>query len=153
MPCPVVLVYPGTRMWHPVSCTPMRIRLSILFGEIVDSVPGGMLPSEAVGDVVPFLVRIDEASDGDTMSIFRLGDGETGIRLIPIDVLRANLAKTAETLRKAFEEFSGDLGALRLNEVQVGLEISATGGVHLIGTAGVKGAITLVFQHVKGGAE
>ncbi len=119
----------------------------------MNSVPGGVFPGEAVGDFVPFLVRVDEASDGDTMSIFRRGDGETGVCLIPVDALRANLAKTAETLRKAFEEFSGDLGALRLNEVQVGLEISATGGVLLIGTAGIKGAITLIFRDPKGGAE
>lgn len=119
----------------------------------MDHVPSEVFPGEVAGDVVPFLVRVDVASDGDTMSIFRRGDGETGVSLIPVDALRANLAKTAETLRKAFEEFSGDLGALRLNEVQVGLEISATGGVHLIGTAGVKGAITLIFRNPKGGAE
>jgi hypothetical protein len=120
---------------------------------MVNSVSGGVFPEEAAGDFVPFLVRVDDAPDDDTMSIFRRGDGETGVSLIPVSALRANLAKTAETLRKAFEEFSGDLGALRLNEVQVGLEISATGGVHLIGTAGIKGAITLVFRHPEGGAE
>ena len=87
----------------------------------MNHVPSEVFPGEIAGDVVPFLVRVDEASDGDTMSIFRRGDGETGVSLIPVDALRANLAKTAETLRKAFEEFSGDLGALRLNEVQVGL--------------------------------
>lgn len=130
-----------------------RFGLPLLFGGIVNYVPGEVFPGEAIGDAVPFLVRVDEASDGDTMSIFRRGDGGTGVSLIPVDTLRANLAKTAETLRKAFEEFSGDLGALRLNEVQVGLEISATGGVHLIGTAGVKGAITLIFRDLKGGAE
>jgi hypothetical protein len=119
----------------------------------VNCAPDVVIPGDEADDVLPFLVRIDEAADGDTMSIFRRGDGETGISLIPVSVLRANLAKTAETLRKAFEEFSGDLGALRLNEVQVGLEISASGGVHLIGTAGVKGALTLVFRHPQEGTE
>lgn len=117
----------------------------------MNGVPDGALPDEAIGDAVPFLVRLDEASDDDTMSIFRRGDEETGIRLVSVDALRANLAKTAETLRKAFSEFSGDLGKLRLNEVQVGLEISASGGVHLIGTAGLKGAITLIFRTPTGG--
>ena len=116
-------------------------------------VPEVVIPGDEAGDAVPFLVRIDDASDGDTMSIFRRGDEGHRVSLIPVSVLRANLAKTAETLRKAFEEFSGDLGALRLNEVQVGLEISATGGVHLIGTAGVKGALTLIFRDPKDGAE
>jgi hypothetical protein len=119
----------------------------------VNDLPGGVFDGEPVGDVVPFLVRLDEAPDDDTMGIFRRGEGETGISLIPVEKLRENLAKTAETLRKAFAEFSGDLGALRLDEVHVGLEISAAGGVHLIGTAGVKGAITLVFKHPEDGAK
>lgn len=119
----------------------------------MNNAPDGAIPDAAVGDVVPFLVRVDETPDSDTMSIFRRGDGETGVSLVPVDALRANLAKTAQTLRKAFGEFSGDLGGLRLNEVQVGLEISAAGGVHLIGTAGVKGAITLIFRDPSGGTE
>jgi hypothetical protein len=121
-------------------------------GGIVNYVTG-VSREEAAGEVVPFLVRVDEAPDSDTMTIFRRGDGETGVSLIPVDALRANLARTSKTFRKAFEEFSGDFGALQLNEVQVGLEISATGGVHLIGTAGVKGAITLIFRDLKGAAE
>jgi hypothetical protein len=127
--------------------------LALFHGGIVTDVSGGVFHGETVGDVVPFLVRVDGVPDDDTMGIFRRGDGETGISLIPVERLRENLAKTAEALRKAFGEFSGDLGALRLNEVQVGLEISATGGVHLIGTAGVKGAITLVFKAAEDGDE
>lgn len=112
----------------------------------------GVPESMAVGDEIAFLVRAEPSADDDTMGLFRRADGDSGVALIPVDRLRDNLAKTADTLRKAFAEFRGDLGDLRLNEVQVGLEVSATGGVHLIGTAGVKGAITLVFRVPEGGS-
>ena len=101
---------------------------------------------DGAAEAIPVVVRLDDEPDDDSMGLFHRGDGETGLSLIPVETLRENLAKTATTLRKAFEEFGGQFGSLRLAEVQVGLELSATGGVHLIGTAGVKGAITLVLR-------
>jgi hypothetical protein len=104
-------------------------------------------------DALPFIVRLDEESGQDTMGLFRRSDGETGVRLVPVEALRQNLAKTATALRKAFDDLGQELGPLHLSEVQVGLEISASGGVHLIGTAGVKAAITLVFRDPREGTE
>jgi hypothetical protein len=101
------------------------------------------------GDVetLTFIVRLDDGSDEDTMGLFGGGDGLAGVRPVSVEVLRQNLAKTAASLRKALADVGEQFGPLRLDEVQVGLEVSATGGVHLIGTAGVKAAITLVFRN------
>ncbi len=64
----------------------------------------------------------------------------------------------AEKLRKSLSDLSGqisdvlqdikDVGNFKLKEVQISVEISAEGGVALIGSAkaGAKGAITLTFS-------
>jgi hypothetical protein len=41
-------------------------------GVIVNDVAGGVFPGELAGDVVPFLVRLDEVPDDDTMGIIKL---------------------------------------------------------------------------------
>ena len=108
-------------------------------------IPDEMLVGDDDG-TLSFIVRLDEESGDDTLGILRRADGETGVRPVPVEALRHNLARTATALRKAFDDLGEPFGPLRLNEVQVGLEISAAGGVHLIGTAGVKAAITLIFR-------
>ncbi len=104
------------------------------------------------GGFLSFIVRLDEGPDEDTMGLFRGPDGDIGVRPVSAEALRQNLAKTAASLRKAFADIGEQFGPLRLDEVQVGLEVSASGGVHLIGTAGVKAAITLVFRDPRGQA-
>jgi hypothetical protein len=105
------------------------------------------------GETLPFIVRLDGEHDGDTMGLFRRDDGEVGVRPVPVAVVRENIGRTMTTLRKAFEDLGGQFGSLSLDEVQVGLEISASGGVHLIGTAGVKAAVTLVFRDHREGKD
>lgn len=75
-------------------------------------------------------------------------DGAVALKEIPVTVLRENLSRAAAALREVFKEFAEDEhDALRLREAHVGLEISGSGGVSMIGTAqvGSKAAITLVF--------
>lgn len=97
-------------------------------------------------DALPFLVADQSDDDQDSMGLF---DGERVVRLsqIPVTVLRENLRATMATLRSVLDEAASGAGRLRLREVQVGLEVSATGGINLIGTAavGATGAITLTF--------
>ena len=96
-------------------------------------------------DALPVLVTVDLGDD--TMGLFPGQDGVVALRHIPLDVLRDNLRHTAETLRSVLTDFAENTGGMRLKEAQIGLEISAEGGVQLIGTAkvGAKAAITLVF--------
>lgn len=97
---------------------------------------------------LPFLVADDPVDHDDTMGVFRRGEREVTLRPIPVDVLRQNLTAAVAGLRAAFDEVAQDTGKLRLREVQVGFEITASGGVNFIGTAemSTKGAITLTFS-------
>ncbi|MBO3752834.1 hypothetical protein J5X84_42870 [Streptosporangiaceae bacterium NEAU-GS5] len=100
--------------------------------------------SSEVGDALPFLVTVVE--NDNTMGLFSV-DGTVVLRRIPVEVLRENLRHTADLLRTVFLDLAKEAAGLRLKEAQIGLEISAEGGVQLIGTAqvGAKAAITLVF--------
>ncbi|WP_171114305.1 MULTISPECIES: hypothetical protein [unclassified Streptomyces] len=61
--------------------------------------------------------------------------------------LRENLERTVQSLREIFERIADSEGNFPLKEVQVSFEVSAKGGIRLIGTSEVagKGGITLVF--------
>jgi hypothetical protein len=74
--------------------------------------------------------------------------GRGSSAVIPFET--AELAASLRGLTSQLGELFGDLravGGYELQEVQVGLEISAEGGFNLIGSAkaGGKGAITLTF--------
>ena len=96
-----------------------------------------------------FLV-IDEAPDDqETMGrLFRRGDADVVVREIPIEILKDNLRAAVEALRSLFDELADESHTVQLREAQVGFEVSASGGIQLIGTTqvGAKGAITLIFR-------
>ena len=99
--------------------------------------------------VLPFLVIEEEAEDRDAMGrLFRRGDAEVVVREIPVGALRENLKAAVATLRSLFDELADQSSSLPLREAQIGFEVSASGGIQLIGTSqvGAKGAITLVFR-------
>lgn len=66
---------------------------------------------------------------------------------IDAETLRQSLANLTGQLGKVFEDVKS-VGDFKLKQVEVGLEISAEGGVALIGTAkaGTRGAIKLTFS-------
>lgn len=103
------------------------------------------LSSPDITDSLPFLVAFSDQDD--TMGLFPAVDGSVVLRQIPVDVLRENLRSTTDSLRVVFADMAKEVGGLRLKEAQIGLEVSAEGGVQLIGTAkvGAKAAITLIF--------
>jgi hypothetical protein len=78
------------------------------------------------------------------------GGPGVGIAEIPVKQLRASLnaatAGLADVLRDLWK-----VGEFQLNEITIGLEISAEGGVHFIGTSkvGGKGSISLKFAAPK----
>jgi hypothetical protein len=104
------------------------------------------LSSADVIDTLPFIVAVEDG-DGHTMGLFSGADGAVALKQIPVDALKENLRRTVASLRAVFDELAAEAGALPLKEAQIGLEISAEGGVQLVGTAkvGTKAAINLVF--------
>ncbi|MFG3031135.1 hypothetical protein ACGFZJ_21780 [Streptomyces sp. NPDC048253] len=99
------------------------------------------------------LVRADEMGDvsGD-------GHGSKGIRRnrdgsgftstqVRVEQIKTNLERTVEQLRSIFENIAEVNRGFPLKEVQVSFEVTAKGGIRLIGSSEIegKGGITLVF--------
>jgi hypothetical protein len=97
---------------------------------------------------LPFLVLEEEPEEQDSMGLFRRGDAPVVLRDIPLDVLRASLKPVVASLRSLFDELGDGSPGVQLREAQVGIQVSASGGVQLIGTAqaGATGVLTLVFR-------
>ena len=95
-------------------------------------------------DSIPMLVSMPE-EDEDAKGMF-IPDAEVVLQSIPVDKLRQNLNKVCAQLGSALQDVK-QVGNFKLKEVSVQVEVSAEGGVELIGTAtlGGKGAITLTF--------
>ncbi len=95
---------------------------------------------------IPFVVAVPDTDDEQVKGLFN-SDEETGLVSLPVDKLKANLTKACNTLTGALADLRA-VGAFRLSEVTVQVEISAEAGVQFIGTgkAGGKGAITLTFK-------
>jgi hypothetical protein len=77
-----------------------------------------------------------------------LGKGQEAVLTdIDIETLKKNLAKLSQNIGELFtgQEKNNDF---KLKQIEVGIEISAEGGVNLIGTltAGAKTAIKLTFE-------
>src|SRR5256885_16557180 len=66
---------------------------------------------------------------------------------VPIAKLKANLAQATAGLSAVFEDIV-DVGRFELQEVEIGVEIGAEGGIEFIGTATASGkaSIKLTFK-------
>lgn len=86
-------------------------------------------------DNVPFVVDVGTK-----------GGGSVGYAEIPVRTLRDNLRRATIGLAEALQDIWA-VGEFQLAEVTIGLEVSAEGGVHFIGTSkvGGKGTIALKF--------
>jgi hypothetical protein len=100
-------------------------------------------------DTLPFLVADDEENiGGGEKGIFRRHDGETSVRRIPVTVLRENLRQVVAGLQGLFDEVAGSAGRLPLKQAQVSFEVTASGGITVVGASGqvgATGAIILTF--------
>ncbi len=98
-------------------------------------------------DYLSFLVPVEDDPDGTSMGIFGNGERETRLVEIPVAKLRDSLRQSVTALKAVLEDASSTAGTMRLREAHIQFEVSATGGIHFVGTTelGAKGAITLVF--------
>ncbi|NBE55343.1 Pepco domain-containing protein, partial [Streptomyces boluensis] len=98
---------------------------------------------------LPFWVSVDgeEAEDGDTMGLFSR-DGDAVLRQVPLGPLRKNLSDTVDALQQLFADADARGGTLPLAEAQLNFQVTASGGIQLIGSGQVQGTrgLTLVFK-------
>ncbi|MFC7306382.1 hypothetical protein ACFQVC_19420 [Streptomyces monticola] len=98
---------------------------------------------------LPFWVSVEgeDAEEGDTMGLFSR-DGDAVLRQVPLGPLRKNLADTVDALQQIFADAEARGGTLPLAEAQLNFQVSATGGIQLIGSGQVQGTrgLTLVFK-------
>lgn len=102
------------------------------------------------GDTLPFLVTVDldELSEFGDKGLFGRSYDSPIMREIPLVVLQRNLRNVVKGLRYLFDEVGAQEGDLPLKQAQVTFEVSATGGIALVGNtlqSSAKGAITLTF--------
>jgi hypothetical protein len=96
-------------------------------------------------NTLPILVSRAVERDSETKSIFT-PDADVVFEEVPIARLKENLDRLAGGLSQLFSDIK-KVGAFRLSEISLQVEISAEAGVTMIGTSkvGGKGAITLKF--------
>ncbi|SCY86770.1 hypothetical protein SAMN02745898_104328 [Streptomyces sp. 136MFCol5.1] len=106
--------------------------------------------SDAV-ETLDVLVSVDDTglpSTAGEKGIFGRGGGDSSVRQIPVAVLRENLQRTVDGLQQVLGEIRVPEGGMPLRQAQVSFEVTASGGISLVGTSaqlGAKGAITLTF--------
>ncbi|MFJ9546405.1 Pepco domain-containing protein [Streptomyces erythrochromogenes] len=108
--------------------------------------------TSASEETISFLVSIDDtmpSSGTGDMGIFSRSTDESGsVREIPVAVLRANLQRAVDGLQQVIGEIAVPEGGMPLRQAQVSFEVTASGGITLVGTSAqvaAKGAITLTF--------
>ncbi|MFF6949276.1 hypothetical protein ACFZAD_11520 [Streptomyces iakyrus] len=104
--------------------------------------------AEVVEPSLPFWVTVTEEGDDDSMGLFGNGGGEPALRSVPLGPLRKNLAETVDALQQLFEDAAARGGTLPLAEAQLSFQVTASGGIQLLGTGQMQGTrgLTLVFK-------
>jgi len=97
-------------------------------------------------DTIEIIVA-DTGEADDRKALGRFVGADAILARVPIDALKANLRRLATTITETVNGIE-TVGRFRLKEVTVQVEVSAAGGVALIGTANVqgKGALSLKFS-------
>lgn len=69
-------------------------------------------------------------------------------RDLPIDTLQKNLTEFIEKLGASLKNIQSGISNYDLDEIEINIEVSATGGISLVGSieAGATGGITLRFK-------
>ncbi|KPI09972.1 hypothetical protein OK074_9103 [Actinobacteria bacterium OK074] len=138
-----------------------------MVGSMSKGVNEGMSePDQLAGQSLPFWVttvttETEETDDGDgadTKSLFGRAGNSTGsstgtspapvLRSVPLGPLRKNLAETVDALQQVFADAAARDNVLQLAEAHLSFQVTATGGVQLIGTGQLTSGrgLTLVFK-------
>ena len=95
-------------------------------------------------NTIPIIVDTSDGPQPGTLGVLTFS---ARVKEIDADLLRQSLARLSEQISTLLHDVK-QVGAFRLKEVQLQVEVTAEGGVALIGVAkaGVTGAITLTFS-------
>lgn len=99
-------------------------------------------------DVLVSIDDTEQPSGTGDKGIFGRRTDDNSVRRIPVAVLRENLQRTVDALQQVLGDVRVPDGGMPLQQAQVSFEITATGGIAIVGTSaqvGAKGAITLTF--------
>lgn len=93
---------------------------------------------------IPIVVEESLDTQSETLGVLTQS---VRIKEVDSDKIRQSLSQLAEELSTIFNEIK-QVGAFRLKEIHIQVDVTAEGGIALVGTAkaGVKGAIALKFQ-------
>ncbi|PAZ13345.1 hypothetical protein CLM62_26000 [Streptomyces sp. SA15] len=108
----------------------------------------------ADGQTLPFWVTATEedialaAQDSDSMGSLFSRDGDAVLRAVPLGPLRKNLADAVDALQRIFQEVADRGGPLPLAEAQLSFQVTASGGIQLVGSGQMQGSrsLTLTFK-------
>lgn len=76
------------------------------------------------------------------------GGGALGLVTIPVETLRENFRQATQMLSEALADIQ-NVGTYELQEVEVGVEVSAEGGVQFVGTAKLAGSGAIKLKFIK----
>jgi hypothetical protein len=96
-------------------------------------------------ETIPFLVSLPD-EDEEVKGLFS-PDADIAVRNLPTNQLRENLSEVCQGVASMVSDVK-KVGGFQLKEISIQVEVTAEGGIELIGTAklGGKGAITLTFS-------
>lgn len=90
-----------------------------------------------------YRVSCKETQNNGLSNIFRVGCKE-----VSLDIVRENLAAFINNLSTTFDQVTATINNYELDEIEVKVDITVSGGVRLIGSmeTGMDGGVTLKFK-------
>jgi len=95
---------------------------------------------------IPVVVTLSTPPSDDKSILRRVGTAAQAAVNVDSEKLKANLSALIEKLGTVISVAEAGTVGLVLDEMEVGIEITAEGGVVLIGTVGATASMTLTFK-------
>ncbi|MBN1479305.1 hypothetical protein JXA70_03425 [candidate division KSB1 bacterium] len=97
---------------------------------------------------IPVLVEDTPVMRAETLGVLEAQAVRTAVKEVDAEKLRKSLRGLVGQLSDIIKDDNIKMGSLHLSELEVHVEITAEGGIALVGTAkaGIKGAICLKFS-------
>lgn len=99
---------------------------------------------------IPLLTNLEGHISTDEKQLFNVSVKKK-LREVMVDaeVLNKNLAAFMSSISEVFINIDYQLGAYKLDEIELGLAISATGGISMIGSAEIQAQASMTLKFKK----